>query len=181
MVFTIESEPLPKVFEISVKSFLDDRGSFHKIFQKELFSSLGINFEPKEYFYSVSKKNVIRGMHFQIENASHEKLVYCSYGNLLDVVVDVRKESKNFNKPISIELNDNKSKLIFIGKGYAHGFLTKSEISTMHYFTSTVHNPNYDKGVLWNSINFDWPVKNPILSKRDMRHPLIKDINFKFL
>ena len=68
-------------------------------------------------------------MHFQIEEAAHDKLVFCTYGDVLDVVVDVRKNSSFFNKPISIDLSVDKPTMLFIGKGFAHGFLTKSEYS----------------------------------------------------
>ena len=74
----------------------------------------------------------------------------------------------------------DKPTMLFIGKGFAHGFLTKSEYSTMHYLTSTVHNEVLDRGVLWSSIDFIWPVKKPILSKRDMKHPLISDLKCEF-
>lgn len=179
-MFRIDLELLPGVFVLEHKRFEDNRGSFFKIFQDELFTSLGIDFQPKEYFYSTSKKNVIRGMHFQVGKYSHDKLVYCSEGNLIDVIVDVRRNSKNFNKPVSFELSGSDSKMIFISKGYAHGFLSKSRISTMHYFTSTVHSPMFDRAVLWSSINFDWNIKKPILSQRDLSHPSIHEIKCEF-
>ncbi len=179
-MFSIFSEPLPGVLILNLERFSDERGDFNKIFQQESFSSLGIKFVPKEYFYSTSKKNVLRGMHFQVGSDAHDKLVYCSQGMILDVIVDVRKESKYFNAPISIELSGKDSMAVFIGKGYAHGFLTKSNHSVMHYFTSTVHSPKNDKGVLWSSINFDWQIKNPIISKRDEFHPDINEVKCEF-
>ena len=179
-MFTIFSEPLPDVFILNLKRFSDERGNFNKIFQQDLFASLGIKFSPKEYFYSTSKKNVLRGMHFQVGSFAHDKLVYCSQGIILDVIVDVRKESNYFNAPISIELSGEDSKAVFIGKGYAHGFLTKSNHSAMHYFTSTVHSPENDMGVLWSSINFDWQIKNPVISTRDGCHPDINEVVCEF-
>ena len=179
-MFSIHSEPLPGLFIIKSKNHRDKRGDFFKIYNSELFLSLGINFQPKEYFYTKSQKHVIRGMHFQIGEAAHDKLVYCSSGKVLDVIVDVRKESMFFNKPFSIELSGTDSTIVFISKGYAHGFLSKTQISTMHYFTSTVHQPLLDRGVLWSSIDFKWPIKKPIISDRDMKHPLIKDIKCEF-
>ena len=92
----------------------------------------------------------------------------------------VREGSTTFNKPFSIELNEGDSKSIFIKKGYAHGFLSNTKTSSIHYLTSTIHNPLNDKGVLWNSIAFNWPVKNPLLSKRDLNHPSIKEVKCEF-
>ena len=80
-MFFIESEPLPGVFIIKYKSLNDNRGQFNKIFESKFFDDLGLNFQPEEYFFSTSKKNVLRGMHFQIEEAAHDKLVFCTYGS----------------------------------------------------------------------------------------------------
>ena len=151
-----------------------------KAVRKYAFKNIGLKFNPKEHFFTTSKKNVLRGMHIQVGNSSHEKLIYCSFGSFLDVVVDVRKDSEHFNKPFSIELSEQSPKLIFIGKGYAHGFLSKTKISSIHYLTSTIHNPTEDKGVLWNSIDFNWKIKSPILSKRDLKHPSINEIKCEF-
>lgn len=176
----IESEPLPGVYVLENFLFKDLRGSFNKIYNEDAFKNIGLKFNPKEHFFTTSKKNVLRGMHFQVGNSSHEKLIYCSFGSFLDVVVDVRKDSEHFNKPFSIELSEQSPKLIFIGKGYAHGFLSKTKISSIHYLTSTIHNPTEDKGVLWNSIDFNWKIKSPILSKRDLKHPSINEIKCEF-
>jgi dTDP-4-dehydrorhamnose 3,5-epimerase len=114
-------------------------------------------------------------MHFQVDEAAHEKLVYCVCGHVLDVVVDIRPDSPSFNKPAFVHLRADDSFALFVGKGYAHGFLSLKDDSLMIYQTSTVYNPALDKGVLWSSIDFDWPISSPILSARDLSHPSISD------
>ena len=172
----IESKLLDEVYVVNCKSFADLRGSFIKIFQDKAFLDQGLNFKPSEIFISNSKKDVLRGMHYQSGASAHEKLVYCSQGSLVDVIVDIRPQSPTFNQPVSLQLNASDDYAIYIGKGFAHGFLSFSENTTMIYCTSTMHNPSLDKGVLWSSIDFDWPVLNPILSERDKNHPLINSL-----
>ena len=160
--------------------FEDQRGDFFKSYNYENFKKFGINFIPKEHFYSFSKKNVLRGLHFQINEDAHQKLVNCIQGRVLDVCVDVRKESKFFNEPIAIELSEKNNRSIFIPKGFAHGFLSLEEDSLLQYMTSTGHSPKNDMGVLWSSIDFNWPISNPRISKRDSLHPPIGENLWKF-
>ncbi len=176
----IIDEVLPNVFLVSIKSSNDIRGNFIKTYNFEEFKKLNLNFIPKESYISSSFFNVVRGMHYQVEKSAHEKLITCIKGKVLDVIVDVRPFSSNFNKPVSFFLSENEPIAILIGKGYAHGFLSLSKISIMSYMTSTVYCPSYDSGVLWSSIDFEWPIKNPILSQRDKLHPLLGNHKCKF-
>jgi dTDP-4-dehydrorhamnose 3,5-epimerase len=169
----IRSQPLPGVFVLDCPHFPDHRGDFTKLFHAEAFLAQGIAFTPAESFLTRSNAGVLRGMHFQVEEAAHDKLVTCIKGRVLDVVVDVRPESPHFNHPFSIELTDASNTALLIGKGYAHGFFTIDDDSWMLYSTSTVHCASLDRGVLWSSIAFDWPDSNPTLSDRDTNHPRI--------
>jgi dTDP-4-dehydrorhamnose 3,5-epimerase len=171
--FNVLSEPLPGVYVIRTPRFEDQRGIFVKSFHSEFFEALPNPFVPAEQFTSISSSGVLRGMHFQEGYSAHQKLVNCLAGRLFDVVVDVRPESPNFNKPFSLELSDTNPISILIGKGYAHGFLSLAESSIMHYLTSSVHSPSNDRGVLWSSIDLAWPVVNPVVSPRDAAHPHI--------
>ena len=103
--FKISEELLPNVFLIEHPYFPDNRGDFAKLFNKDSFSNNGINFLPAESFLTRSKKGVLRGMHYQDDEASHDKLVACIKGKVIDVIVDIRPESKYFNKPRMIELS----------------------------------------------------------------------------
>ena len=165
---------LPEVYHFDCPVHTDIRGSFAKIFHADALNKLGINFIPAESFLTKSDKGVLRGMHFQVGNAAHEKLVFCARGRVLDVIVDIRPESPYFNKPVSVELNHADPTVLLIGKGYAHGFLALDDESWMLYMTSTIHDPHLDRGVLWSSIHFNWPNLNPIVSARDQNHPPIK-------
>jgi len=169
----VVSEPLPGVLVLDCPYFPDHRGDFTKLFHFDALSDQGIDFKPAESFLTRSKANVLRGMHFQVGAAAHEKLVSCIKGKVLDVVVDVRPESPHFNKPISIELSETGHTVLLIGKGYAHGFLTIEDDSWMLYSTTTVHCPSLDRGVRWDSIAFDWPISQPLISDRDGCHPHI--------
>lgn len=172
----ILDEPLPRVFLLDCPYFPDERGDFVKFYHTKALVSNGISFQPAESFLTRSKKNVLRGMHFQVDESAHEKLVTCIKGDVLDVVVDVNPDSPRFNKPFAIELSASSNKALLIGKGYAHGFLSLSEDNWMLYSTSTVHNSLLDRGVRWDSIAFDWPISQPLISARDIRHPNINDL-----
>ena len=169
----IIEERLPDVFLISINNSFDLRGKFVKFYNLDELNLLNLDFVPKESYISSSKCGVIRGMHYQVGKYAHKKLVTCFKGKVLDIIVDVRKNSPNFNKPISYILSEENPQALLIGKGYAHGFLSLSEESIMNYMTSTVYAPQFDCGVLWSSINFSWPIKKPIISKRDTIHPSI--------
>ena len=172
----ISGEPLPRLFVIKCPYYCDHRGDFVKFFHLESLHEHGIFFNTAEMFLTRSKAGVLRGMHYQVGIAEHDKLVFCARGRVLDVVVDVRPQSPFFNRPFAIELSEFNHTALLIGSGYAHGFLSLEEESWMHYSTTTVHNPSLDAGVLWSSIDFEWPLKNPIISLRDQQHPSLLDL-----
>jgi dTDP-4-dehydrorhamnose 3,5-epimerase len=172
----IRGFPLPEVYLVECPCSTDIRGNFTKFFHADSLLAQGINLTPAECFLTRSKANVLRGMHFQVGKAAQQKLVMCIKGRVLDVVVDVRADSPYFNKPYAVELSEANKIALLIGKGYAHGFLSLSDDSWMLYSTSTVHCPPMDRGVLWSSIAYDWPIANPCISKRDESHPSILEI-----
>ena len=176
----IIEEILPDVFLLSLKKSTDLRGDFLKIYNFKDLENLHLNFIPKESYISTSSLDVLRGMHYQTGKYAHKKLVCCFQGKVVDVIVDVRPNSSNFNRPQSIILSEEKNEALLIGKGYAHGFLSLKENSAMSYLTSTVYDPSSDCGVLWSSINFNWPIENPILSDRDKLHPSLGNHKCEF-
>ena len=171
--FAVIHEPMDACYVLQTPCFDDARGSFTKLFHASTYEQMGLDFEPMEVFYTTSHKNVLRGMHFQTKEAAHKKLVTCISGRVLDVVVDVRRDSQKFNRPFSIILDSCKPISLLIGKGYAHGFLSLTDHAVMNYMTSTVHDQKNDQGILWSSIAYEWPIDNPILSSRDSSHPHI--------
>ncbi len=156
------------VFEIQNKKLEDQRGLFVKTFHENTFQEHGLEFNFKESFYSVSKKDVLRGMHYQLPPHDHAKLVYVTDGEVLDVALDIRKESETYGKFYSTVLSSENAKSLYMAKGFAHGFLTLSESVTVVYLTSTTYSPESDRGVSWDSFGFDWEgVIDPLISARD--------------
>lgn len=144
----------------------DNRGLFIKTFNNSIQKELNLEFVIKESFYSKSYKDVIRGMHFQIPPLEHHKLVYVTEGEIIDVVIDLRKGSATFGQHFSIKLAAF-SQSLFIPKGCAHGFLTLTESATVIYNVTSEYHQEYDFGIHWNSFGFNWGIKNPIISDRD--------------
>lgn len=168
---TIEKTLLKDVFIINNSNTNDDRGIFVKTFNKNLFKELNLTFEIRESYYSISKRNVIRGMHFQLPPYDHEKLVYVPQGAILDVVVDLRKESLTYEKYISVELSDQNKKSIFLPKGVAHGFKSLLDDTITVYNVATEYNALADTGIHYNSFGFDWNLIHPMASLRDEALP----------
>lgn len=154
-------------------SFPDDRGSFTKPFHKETFEKLGLNTRFEESFYSINKKGVIRGMHFQVPPADHAKLVYVPHGAVLDVVLDLRKNSGTYGEYITVELSAKNSTLLYIPRGCAHGFLSLEDNTAMVYMQETMRSAEHEAGIKYDSFGMDWGVAAPILSKRDQEFPAL--------
>ncbi len=155
----------------------DERGCFVKTYHEEFFKKKGIYSDFKESFFSVSKKNVIRGMHFQLPPCDHEKLVYVANGEAVDVVLDLRKKSDTYGKAISIILNDKNRRSVFIPKGFAHGFKSMVDDTIMVYNVSTIYDKGTDFGVSLNSFDYNWCVETPIVSERDKELMSLKEFN----
>jgi len=164
---TVEKTDLDGVFIINNFNASDDRGLFVKTFNKRLFQELNLDFEIRESYFSISKKNVIRGMHFQLPPYEHEKLVFVPKGSILDVIVDLRKNSSTYKKYISVELSEGNKRSIFIPKGFAHGFKSMDDNTITVYNVTSEYNPKADNGILYNSFGFDWQIKDPTVSQRD--------------
>ncbi|WP_371324636.1 dTDP-4-dehydrorhamnose 3,5-epimerase [Dechloromonas sp. ZY10] len=150
----------------------DERGWFWKNYQDTAFGHLGLEFECRETFFSMSSSGVLRGMHFQLPPKAHNKLVTCLSGEVFDVLLDMRKNSLTFGKAISVKLNSEGDVSVFVPIGLAHGFYVMTERAMMCYQTSIPYDPNSDSGVNWNSIAVDWPItQQPVLSERDQGLP----------
>lgn len=171
---------LPGLQVIRPRIFRDERGSFVKTYHDAQFREFGLDFEPREEFFSTSAKGVLRGMHFQLPPAAHAKLVYCIVGSVFDVVLDLRKNSPTFGRSCARELSAANREMFFIPVGFAHGFLALEDNAMMVYLTGTVHSPTHDAGVRWDSFGFDWPAKFPVLSERDKKFPVLRDFQSPF-
>jgi dTDP-4-dehydrorhamnose 3,5-epimerase len=162
---------------VQLKIYHDNRGFFVERFNKKLFQDLGL---PVDYFqdnHSLSAPSVIRGLHFQ-NNPSQAKLVGCLRGKILDVAVDIRKNSPTFGKYFSIELSAENGKLLFIPEGFAHGFaVLGDEPADVMYKVDNQFSKEGDGGIRFNDPNLkiDWQIANPIISDKDKNLPLFAD------
>lgn len=169
-MFKIKTTKIPGCFELLPRVQTDLRGKFIKIFHRDFFAQNGLENNFVEDYYSVSRKAVIRGMHLQLPPRDHVKLVYCVKGEVLDVVLDLRKGSPTYGQFNAITLNAGRANCVYIPKGLAHGFFAISQ-TIMVYKVSTAYSPLHDVGILWNSFAMAWPTANPILSARDRSFP----------
>jgi dTDP-4-dehydrorhamnose 3,5-epimerase len=181
IVFNFTESQIAGCFEIRPKVFSDARGTFVKTLHAPTFAEHGLETDFPETFYSVSKRGVIRGLHFQTPPHDHAKLAYCCSGRILDVVVDLRVGSPTYMQHATFEIDSNSPSFIYVPRGLAHGFLALTENATVMYAVSTVHAPESDTGILWNSIGLDWPLDTaPIVSARDQAFPALSAFSSPF-
>jgi dTDP-4-dehydrorhamnose 3,5-epimerase len=165
---------------IEPKLFKDERGFFYESYNK---NNLDIDIVYVQDNESKSYKGVIRGLHFQAPPFDQTKLVRCVSGNILDVAVDLRKNSKTYGKSFSIELSSENNKQLFVPKGFAHGFQVLSEIAIVNYKVDEYYNPDSDSGLIWNDkdLSIDWNLDlKPILSKKDLKLISLKELKSPF-
>ena len=164
----------------SPKIYHDDRGQFLEGFHTEKYEQMiGKDVVFVQDNISISKKNVIRGLHFQAPPKAQGKLVQVLKGRILDVVVDLRKKSKTYGEHISIELSDKNNKQIWIPPGFAHGFISKEEGSILNYKCTSHYDHATEQTIRWDDpdLNINWQTKVSIVSKKDMEGISFK--NFK--
>ncbi len=165
-VYIIEPEPRE-----------DSRGYFARVFAKEELNKAGIDFSIVHINRSLSKeKGVIRGMHYQAKPKEEDKIIQCLAGEIFDVALDLRPNSKTFGQWVSEVLNPDNKKMLLLPKGCAHGFQTLKENSVVEYFVTEYYAPDFEKGVRYNDSNFniDWPIKDAVLSEKDANWPDFK-------
>ena len=167
---------LDKVFIYDLKKFEDDRGFFIEKYHKERYSEFGIDSTFVQDNQSRSIKNVLRGLHFTINNPQAQMMTV-SRGKVFDVVVDVRPKSETFGNYKSFILSDEGPQQIFMPHGFAHGFCVLSEYADLIYKATKLYDPNDEFGIKWNDpdININWPIDKPIISDRDLEHPSLEE------
>ena len=153
----------PKVFE-------DARGYFFESYNEDVFKRSGINLSFIQDNQSLSNAGVLRGLHFQAPPFAQGKLVRVITGAVLDVAVDIRKNSPTYGQNVTIELNEENKTMFYIPPGFAHGFLTLRDNTIFSYKCTNLYNKASEGTVLWNDkdINIDWNIENPILSEKDL-------------
>ncbi len=170
-----------KIIETDV--YGDHRGWFTETYTKNKFEKYGINYDfiQDNQSYS-SEKGTLRGIHFQKNPMAQTKLIRCTRGKIIDVVVDLRKGSDTYLESYSIELSDENKKQFLIPKGFGHSFVTISDDVEVQYKVDQYYSKECDRSLNFADpkLNIDWPIKNPVLSKKDQNAPLLKDSDADF-
>jgi dTDP-4-dehydrorhamnose 3,5-epimerase len=167
---------------IEPQLFKDERGFFYESYNKTKFDKI-INIVFVQDNESKSNKGVIRGLHFQKPPFEQAKLVRCVSGKILDVVVDIRTNSKTYGKSFSIELSSKNNKQLLVPKGFAHGFQVISDEAIVNYKVDEYYNPDSDSGIIWNDkdLSIAWNLDlKPILSEKDLKLDLFKNLKSPF-
>lgn len=174
----IQNRKLEGVYEIKLKPIGDNRGFFMRAFDINIFNQRGLNKVWVQENHSRSAlKGIVRGLHFQLPPFTETKLVRCINGAILDVFVDLRKNSPTFGQWDSIELSAENKKMVFIPRGFAHGFCTLTEESEVLYKVDNYYSKENERGLIWNdpNIGIDWPTKDPVLSEKDKENMTLKE------
>jgi dTDP-4-dehydrorhamnose 3,5-epimerase len=158
----------------------DERGFFVETYNKKMFADNGIetNFVQDNYSFS-EKKGVLRGLHFQYSPHAQTKLVLVITGAVYDVIVDLRAGSPTFRKWTSVELNSFDLNMLYVPRGFAHGFCTLKDNTQVLYKVDSLYAPDADSGIRWDDpeLAIPWPVASPKLSEKDRKLPCLKDIS----
>ncbi|PYR93136.1 MAG: dTDP-4-dehydrorhamnose 3,5-epimerase [Acidobacteria bacterium] len=177
MKMRMNKTSLDGLLVVEIDFFRDERGFFMESWHKRDFAEAGLPYEFVQDSHSRSTYSVLRGLHYQDMRAPIVKLVRCTVGRVFDVAVDLRVNSPTFGQWFGIELTaENKTQLL-VPIGFAHGFLTLSEVCEIQYKQTEYYRPDAEGGVAWNdkAIAIDWPLRDPpILSRRDQNQPSLK-------
>ena len=168
----VELTSIDGVLKITPKAFSDERGVFYESWRKEDYKKLGMLEDFVQDNISFSRKNVIRGLHFQREDSAQGQLVTIISGLVFDVCVDIRPMSKTFGQYVVFELNSAYPTQIYMPPGIAHGFCVLSKTAMLHYKCTKYFSPIHDCGLLWNDphIGIEWPILKPIISIKDLNN-----------
>ena len=172
---------LEGVIEIIPNVFGDERGYFLESYNKDLFSKNGIDISFVQDNQSLSSKNVVRGLHFQAPPFAQDKIVRVIKGSVVDVVVDIRKNSPTYGQFETYTLTEEKKNMLLVPKGFAHGFVTLEDNTIFVYKCSNVYNKESEGGILWNSLDINWQVENPIVSDKDKILPKFSEFITSFV
>ena len=178
----IENTFIKDLILITPNVFTDERGYFMEFYnQKKIEKVIKTQFVQDNE--SLSNKDVLRGLHFQKPPYSQAKLIRVVSGSILDVAIDLRKDSETFGKHFKHVLSGDNKKQLYIPKGFAHGFCVLSDIADVMYKNTNIYSFKSEAGIIWNDedLNIEWPVKKPLLSEKDNKWPALKQADIKFL
>ncbi len=182
MPFDFRRLEIPDIILVVPKVFKDGRGFFAERYKHSDFARAGIREHFLQDNHSMSKKGVLRGLHYQKSPSAQGKLVWCIKGRIFDVAVDIRRGLPTFSKWVGIELTDENNYMVYIPPGFAHGFVVLSDSAEVIYKCTNEYSREEERGIIWNDpeINIKWPVTSPILSERDAHLPPLKAAEIDF-
>jgi len=168
---------LSGLYLIKPKVFEDHRGHFFESFREDVLRENGVETNFVQDNQSLSQKGILRGLHFQAPPFSQGKLVRVLKGAVLDVALDIRKESETYGKFVCVELTEKNYQMLYIPPGFAHGFLTLEDNTIFTYKCTDYYHPEVEGGVLWNSpeLSIPWNIDNPVLSAKDIVLPTFSE------
>jgi dTDP-4-dehydrorhamnose 3,5-epimerase len=168
------------LFIIEPKIWKDDRGYFFESYNKKCFEEAGIHVDFVQDNQSLSQKGTLRGLHAQADPHAQGKLVRVIKGRVMDIAVDIRRDSKTYGQHLAIELSGETNRMLWVPPGFLHGFVTLEDNTIFTYKVSGLYNKSSEFGVLWNDpdLNIDWGIAQDkvILSEKDQILPLFKDL-----
>jgi dTDP-4-dehydrorhamnose 3,5-epimerase len=174
----IEETILPGVLVLTPKIYNDDRGVFSETFNLKRLAEAGLPTAWVQDNFSTSRKNVLRGIHYQVTQPQG-KLVRVTHGAVLDVVVDLRRSSANFGKHVAMELSGENGKMVWIPEGFGHAFLVLSDVAGFAYKVTDYYSPEGERTILWNDpeLGIEWPIAagDAIVSEKDAKGKLLRD------
>lgn len=172
MIFT--ETPLPGAYVITLEKRSDERGFFARAFCEREFGALGLSTRMVQMNNSLSsKKGTLRGMHYQLAPRAETKVVRCILGGLHDMILDLRRESPTFGKSFGIDLTAENRTLLYVPKGFAHGFVTLQDDTEALYLVDEFYSPEHERGIRWNDPKFSltWPIRPSVMSAKDGAYP----------
>ena len=174
--------PLEGLLVIKPKIFGDDRGYFFESWSKQSFAKVGLDLDFVQDNQSLSSKGVLRGLHFQNPPYAQGKLVRVIKGAVLDVALDIRKNSPTYGQYFSVELSEKNKTIVWIPPGFAHGFVALKDNTIFSYKCTGVYNKESEEALLWNDkdLNINWEINNPLVSEKDLVAGNFKDFASKF-
>lgn len=182
---TVEATSIPDVLILKPKVFTDSRGYFFESHSYEALKKLGIDINFVQDNESFSKKNVIRGLHYQLSPYSQTKLVRVVMGKIFDVAVDIRKNSPTYGKYVGVELSGENKYQLLVPRGFAHGFSVLSDYAIVNYKCDQYYKPEADRGIRYNDpfLGIDWQFEpaQAIVSAKDSIHPSLNEAEINFV
>ena len=176
---------IPDIYIITPRIFADERGYFFESYNKQSLEIEGISYTFVQDNQSKSSYGVIRGLHFQKKPHAQTKLIRVVQGSILDVAVDIRKNSPTFGQHVAVELSDSNFQQLLVPEGFAHGFSVLSETAIVQYKCTDYYYPETEGGIKYNDSNLaiDWkiPAEKSIISEKDMKQPLLSEFESPFL